>query len=105
MANAAVCVPKLDEFRDTNVAGSLTGRNTTFDMPPPGAGLATVTEPVEAVAMSEPRIVAVSCEPLTNVVVRGLPFQFTTDPDTNPVPFTVSVKPAPPGATLAGISG
>ncbi len=44
-------------------------------------------------------------ELLTKVVARALPFQFTTDPDMKPVPFTVSVNPAPPGATASGTSG
>ena len=47
-------------------------------------------------------MVALSTEELTNVVLRALPFHFTTEVDTNPVPFTVSVKPLLPGATLAG---
>jgi len=48
---------------------------------------------------------AVSFAVLTNVVSRALPFQFTSDPDTNPVPFTVNVNPAPPGLTASGTSG
>jgi hypothetical protein len=74
-------------------------------MPPPGVGLTTVTEAVLAVAMSEARILAVNCELFTKVVARALPFQFTTDPVTKPVPFTVSVNPAPPGATASGTRG
>ena len=50
-------------------------------------------------------MLAVNCELLTNVVARALPFQFTTDPETKPVPFTVSVNPAPPGATASGTRG
>ena len=50
-------------------------------------------------------MLAVSLVLLTNVVVRELPFHFTTEVETNPVPFTVRVKPALPGATLAGTSG
>jgi len=49
--------------------------------------------------------VAVNCELLTNWVWSGVPFQLTTDPETKPVPFTVSVIPGPPGAVLAGTSG
>ena len=63
----------------------------------------TVAEP--ALAMSDDDIAAFSCELVTNVVERALPFHFTTEVETNPVPFTVRVKPALPGATLAGTSG
>jgi len=47
-------------------------------------------------AMSEAGIVAVSCELLTKVVLRAVPFQLTADPEINPVPFTVSAKLDPP---------
>ena len=47
-------------------------------------------------AVSAGEIVAVSCVPLTNVVGRGDPFQFTTSPSTKSVPFTVNVKPVVP---------
>jgi hypothetical protein len=40
-----------------------------------------------------------------NVVGNALPFHFTTDPETKPVPFTVKVKPVPPGATAVGTNG
>jgi len=36
------------------------------------------------------------------VVVRLVPFQFTTDPLMNPVPFTVRVKAAPPAVAADG---
>jgi hypothetical protein len=58
-----------------------------------------------AVAMSVARMLAVSCILLTNAVVRALPFQFTTAPETNPVPLTVSVNAGPPGTAAAGTSG
>jgi hypothetical protein len=70
-----------------------------------GLGLATVTEAVEAVAMSDARMAAVSLELLTKVVARGLPFQFTTEPATNPAPFTVRVNAGPPGAVASGTNG
>src|SRR5262245_21501916 len=40
---------------------------------------------------------------LTNVVVRGLPFQFTTAPGTKLVPFTVSVNAWLPAAIELGV--
>jgi hypothetical protein len=74
------------------------------DVPPPGAGLVTVTCPVPAVAMSAAWIAAVNCVALTYVVVRLDPFHFTTDPVTNPVPVTVNVNAAVPAVALDGDS-
>jgi hypothetical protein len=71
----------------------------------PLSGFTTATEAVPGLAMSDARIVAVNCETFTKLVVRALPFQFTTEPETNPVPFTVSANPCPPGTVLAGIRG
>jgi hypothetical protein len=85
--------------------GSVLVKKTTLELPPPGLGFTTVTKAVLALAMSEARMLAVNCELLTKVVARSLPFQFTTDPDTKPVPFTVSVNPAPPGAIASGTKG
>lgn len=39
------------------------------------------------------------------VVARGLPFQWTTEALTKPVPLTVSSKAADPGAAVVGTSG
>ena len=97
--------PKLDDANVICRNGFVTPRNTGFDTPPPGLGLTTVTVAVDATAISLARIVAVNCEPLTKVVALALPFQFTTELVTKPVPFTVSVKPGVPGATDAGIKG
>ena len=75
-----------------------------FDVPPPGAGEKTLTLATPAVAMSAAPIAALSCVLLTNVVGRELPFHFTTEDDTKPVPFTVSVKAGPATVTCAGDS-
>ena len=85
--------------------GLVMPRNTGVETPPPGLGLLTVTVPVPADATSDAEIAAVNCELLTKVVVLGLPFQFTTDPETKPVPFTVSVNAALPGTTVVGTNG
>jgi hypothetical protein len=85
--------------------GLVTSKNTAFDLPPPGAGVVTVTKAVVGLATSEARITARNCELLTKVVVRALPFHLTTEPAENPVPFTVRVKPAPCGFIAAGING
>src|SRR2546426_12797181 len=52
--------------------------------------------------MSAAEIWACSCVPLTNVVVRSLPFQRTTDELMKLVPLTVRVKAAPPTIVLLG---
>jgi len=72
-----------------------------FDVPP--HGVTTVIEAVPAVAMREAGTVAVSCvdEPL---VVSAVPFQFTVDPETKLVPFTVNVNCAPPAVAQVGLS-
>jgi len=80
-------------------------KKATLDVPPPGPGLTTVTDAVLALAMSEANTVAVSRESFTKRVVLALPFQCTTEVDTKPVPFTVSWKPAPPGALASGTKG
>src|ERR1700674_323979 len=55
--------------------------------------------------MSDAGTVAVNCELVTKVVASAVPFQFTTELETNSVPLTVSVKPDPPGAAVMGTSG
>src|SRR4029077_9200441 len=66
-------------------------------------GVTTVTEAVPAVAMREAGTVAVRCveEPL---VVSAVPFQFTVEPETKLVPFTVSVNCGPPAVAQVGLS-
>ena len=64
--------------------------------PDAAVGLDTVTLARPRKAVSVAKIAAVSCVALTNVVVRGVPFQLTTDPATKFVPFTTSVKPDEP---------
>src|SRR5437867_9614335 len=73
-----------------------------LEVPPPGAGLRTVTEAVPAVAMSAAVICACSCVLLPNVVARWLPFHCTMDELMKFVPVAVRVNPAPPATTLLG---
>jgi hypothetical protein len=82
-------------------AGLLIVNDAALDVPP-GDGLVTVRLAVPAVAISAAVIAAVNCVPLTNVVVLAAPLNFTTDVDTNPVPFTFNVKAAPPAVALVG---
>jgi hypothetical protein len=72
---------------------------TAFDVAPQ---LTTVTDAVPAVAIKAAGTVAVSCVEETNVVVSAVAFQFTIEVATKFVPFTVNVKPGPPGATQVG---
>jgi hypothetical protein len=74
----------------------------TADVPPPGAGVNTVTETARAVARSAVLRAMRSCVALTTVVVRVTPFQRTTEVATKLLPFTVSVDAALPAITLAG---
>jgi hypothetical protein len=107
MRTDAGAVPvAIDEMlNETAVRAFAIGNAAGFDTPPPGAGLVTVMVAVLAAATSAAEIDAVSCDALTNVVARGLPFQFTTEAETNPVPLTVRVNPGLPGATAVGING
>jgi hypothetical protein len=89
----------------TEELGAVIWKKTTFEVPPPGLGLTTVTLAVPANTMSAASMAAVNWLLLTKVVGRGPPFQLTTDSGTKPVPLRVSVKLGPPGATAAGTSG
>jgi hypothetical protein len=72
------------------------------EMPPPGAGVDTVTDAVPAEAMSAAVICAVSWVLLPSVVARGLPFHCATDELMKFVPVSVNVKAAPPAVALGG---
>src|SRR5438874_1040926 len=84
--------------------GLLTLNVCAAEVPPPGAGVTTVTDAVAAVARSEAGMAAVSCVALTKVVVRAAPFQRTPEALTKLLPFTVSVNAAPPTLALEGES-
>ena len=104
---AAVPAVALDGERELMVGiglAALMVNAALLEVPPPGAGLNTVTWPVPAEAISDAVIAACNCVALTNVVVRLAPFQLTTDPLRKPVPFTVSVKAAVPAVALDGDS-
>ena len=75
-----------------------------FEVPPPGVGLNTVTWALPACPISTLVMLACSWLLLTKLVVRLLPFHFTTEPAIKLVPFTVKVKPASPADALLGVS-
>jgi hypothetical protein len=103
--NAAPPAVALEGESDVIVgAGLFTVKFDAVEVPPPGAGLVTVTGNVPAVAMAVAGIAAVTCVELTNVVVAAVPLKFTTEVLMKPVPFTVRVKAAPPAVALEGDS-
>lgn len=78
-------------------AGCVSENGSEFELVPgfaPDTVTATAAAFVARDAVSAGVITAVSCVALTKAVARGEPFQFTTSPGANPVPFTVKVKPA-----------
>src|SRR2546423_4195855 len=74
------------------------------EVPPPGAGVATVICAVPAVPRSAAEMAAVSCVALRNVVVRAAPFQRTVELLTKPLPFTRSVSGPVPAVAPVGVS-
>src|SRR5947207_10054230 len=95
----------LDALSATEEVGLVISKKTKFEVPPPGLGLATFTHAVPALAMSVEKMVAFNCDLPTTVVARVLPFHFTTEPETKPVPFSVNDNRAPPGFVPSGTSG
>ena len=73
-----------------------------LEVPPPGAGVCTVTEAVPAEATSVAVTWAVSCVALTNCVVRAVVPHRTVDALVKFAPFTVSVNAALPAVAVAG---
>jgi len=73
------------------------------DVPPPGAGVNTVTLGVPAEAISLPGMAAVSCVDETNVVVRLAPLTWTIEPLVKLEPVVVRVKAAPPAEAVVGL--
>jgi hypothetical protein len=57
-----------------------------FEVPPPGAGLVTVTAGVPVEAMLAAGMAAVNCVELTNVVAAADPPKLTVEPATKFVP-------------------
>jgi hypothetical protein len=73
-------------------------------VPPPGAGVKTVTEAEPGVAISLAEIVAVTWVLLTKVVGRSEPFQRTLEALLNAVPLTVREKSGSPAVTDNGLA-
>ena len=75
---------------------------TELEVPPPGAGVATVTLAVPAEASSAAGICAVTRVLFTKAVGCAAPFHWTTELEIKFVPFTLSVNAGPPAAAFGG---
>jgi hypothetical protein len=73
---------------------------TRFELPPPGAGLVTVTAGVPTEAIAAAGIAAFNCVELTNVVVGVVPPKLTVEVAIKFAPLMLSVKPAALPATV-----
>src|SRR5690349_7645915 len=81
----------------------LMAKFSILDVPPPGAGLATVTDAVPADPIAAAGMAAVNCVELTNVVVGIVPPKLTIEVAIKLAPLMVSVKPAAlPATALVG---
>ena len=83
------------------VGGPIT-KVRAFDAGP--VGLVTVIETSPAAVTSSAEIDAVTCDELTKVVVRLVPFHCTVAGETKPTPLTVSMNGPLPGRTVTGES-
>lgn len=98
-------------IRAAGTGGVNTVNGRAFDVPPPPPSLRvkTVTGIVEALATSAAEIAALSPAGLANVVVRGLPFHWTTEhgtrlPPLPPLASTPSMNAPDPAGALEGMS-
>jgi hypothetical protein len=73
-----------------------------LELPPPGAGLVTVTPRIPVEAMLAAGMAAVNWVELTNVVAGADPPKLTIEAATKFVPLIVSVKAALPATVLFG---
>jgi hypothetical protein len=80
----------------------VTVKLTGVEVPPPGAGLTTITGTLPAVAISAAVICAFTELELTKVVGRALPFHCATELVMKFVPLIVNSKAALPSTACAG---
>src|SRR5271154_2305293 len=98
---AGTQVGKRPSIAGTALELLVTVKLIAFEVPPPGAGLVTVTADVPAETMLEAGMAAVNCVELTKVVGTAPP-KLTIEDATKFVPLIVSVKAAPPAAAVFG---
>jgi hypothetical protein len=103
--NAAPPAPAELGFSDVAVGDGLLIVNASgLEVPPPGAGVVTVTMALPAVAISAAVMAACKLVLETKVVVRAFPFHWIFEEDTKLLPVTVSVNAAPPAVAELGFS-
>ncbi|HXN98982.1 MAG TPA: hypothetical protein VN881_07905 [Candidatus Acidoferrales bacterium] len=85
-----------------DVAALVTGKSIAFEVPPPGAGLVTVTAGVPVEATLEAGMVAVNCVELTKKVAAADPPKLILEAATKFVPLIVSPKLALPATVPVG---
>lgn len=85
-------------------SGLLTAKSTLPESPPPGGGLLTATLFTAVVAISAAVIGVCSSVAETNVVVRAVPLNCTTELGIKLLPFTVKVKPCDPANAELGLT-
>ena len=108
-ARAADCAS--EAIRAAGTGGVNTVKVSAFDVPPPPPSLSvkTVTGIIEALATSAAEMAALSPVGPANVVVRGLPFHWTTEhgtrlPPLAPLASTPSMNAGDPTGVLEGMS-
>ncbi len=79
-------------------------KDSTDEVPPPGAGVDTLTSAVPTLATSAAAIEAISRPALTTVVGRGDPFQRATENASKPLPSMVSENAGSPARAPDGVS-
>ena len=82
--------------------GASINTDTSFEVPPPGAGVVTCTPSFLLVAISEASTWAVSDVLVTYVVVRAFPLISTVEAFVKPTPVSCKVKAGPPATTDEG---
>jgi hypothetical protein len=82
--------------------GVSTSNCNALDVPPPGAGVCTVTGEIPALTMLAAGTCAVKLVPLTYCVVSAVGPQYNVEPETNPDPVAVSLKVPLPALINAG---
>ena len=101
--DAAPAVAEAGDKAVTLGAGlSMVKVRAAVEVPPPGAGLSTLTDAVPAFAIAAVGIAAVSLAEFTKVVVKAAPFQRILPPVAKLDPATVNTNDAPPAVADVG---